>query len=96
MIRIHYQDESALNLSSLHVMLNDSDATSFFTVGDSEAIVVWPSGLVLPEGLNKLTAKIQDLGRKGTVDDVLGHAYVCRQQVGVDGSLLTGRAGAHA
>ena len=62
-IHVHYEDhERGVNLSSLRVTLNDSDVTSLFVKGGADATIAWPAGMLLPEGLNRLTAKIQDLG----------------------------------
>lgn len=59
-IRVTYQDNAALDLSTLKVLVNGVDRTSLFTKTATEATLTLTAETALPQGANQISAEIRD------------------------------------
>jgi hypothetical protein len=59
-ISVQYSDNAALNLSSLRILVNNTDLTSLFNKTSSGATATLTAATALPQGANQIVASIKD------------------------------------
>jgi hypothetical protein len=67
-IRVSYQDETALDLASLRITINEIDRTALFAKGPSEATATVDRNTVLKAGVNQVQARIRDVAGHEATD----------------------------
>src|SRR5207244_2579373 len=93
-LRLRYQDDAGLDLTSLQVIVDGVDRTSLFSPGPAEAVASLSDESALPEGANQVFAPVRDLAGNEATAAISSNVDVRPPRIAIAQPLAGARLGA--